>query len=116
MRAVAFDGQLRLETKARTPKPKGDQALLKIRRAGICNTDLELVAGYMNFSGILGHEFVGEVVSGADDLMGRRVVSEINVADGTCDKKECSKFCWTFKTPMEESQRKSSLCPLRSPA
>lgn len=85
MKAVIFDGRLRLDASSPRPKPQGDQALLKIRRAGICNTDLELVAGYMNFSGILGHEFVGEVVAGDDAWLGRRVVGEINVADGTCD-------------------------------
>ncbi len=87
MKAVILDGRLRVDLNAPKPQPQGDQALIKITRAGICNTDLELVAGYMNFSGILGHEFVGEVVGGAgvDDLLGRRVVGEINVADGTCD-------------------------------
>jgi alcohol dehydrogenase len=54
--------------------------------AGICNTDIEIVRGYMGFSGILGHEFVG-VVEQADDapeLIGQRVVGEINAYCGTC--------------------------------
>ena len=42
---------------------KPDEALIKIRRAGICSTDLELVKGYYPYTGILGHEFVGEVIS-----------------------------------------------------
>ncbi len=67
------------------PQPQGDQALLKIRKAGICRTDLELIGGYMNFSGVLGHEFVAEVVGGADQWLGKRVVGEINVACGECD-------------------------------
>ncbi|MBC7869743.1 MAG: alcohol dehydrogenase catalytic domain-containing protein, partial [Chitinophagaceae bacterium] len=85
MRALIYDGQLRFEKFAPVPLLKEDEALLKIRRAGICNTDLELVAGYMGFSGILGHEFVGEVQQGDDSLLGRRVVGEINVADGDCE-------------------------------
>ncbi len=85
MRALVLDSQLHLDTAAAKPVPQGDQALLKIRKAGVCRTDLELVGGYMNFSGILGHEFVGEVVGGADAWVGRRVVGEINVADGECD-------------------------------
>lgn len=85
MRALIYDGQLRLDPNAADPVLQGDQALLKIRRAGICNTDLELIAGYMNFSGILGHEFVGEVIGGSPEWAGKRVVGEINVADGTCD-------------------------------
>ena len=42
---------------------KPNEALVKIRKAGICSTDLELVKGYYPYTGILGHEFVGEVVS-----------------------------------------------------
>jgi threonine dehydrogenase-like Zn-dependent dehydrogenase len=84
MQSLFYDGTLRL-SELDTPVLQGDQALIKIRKAGICNTDLELMAGYMNFSGILGHEFVGEVVEGASEWVGKRVVGEINVADGTCD-------------------------------
>lgn len=85
MRALVFDGQLRFEAQMASPELQGDQVLLKILRAGICNTDLELVAGYMGFNGILGHEFVARVVAGPDAWLGKRVVGEINVADGTCD-------------------------------
>lgn len=86
MRAVVYDQDgLRLEKQVRIPEPAADQALLRIRQAGICNTDLELVAGMYNFSGSLGHEFVADVVAGPAEWLGRRVVGEINVADGTCD-------------------------------
>ncbi len=69
------------------PQPnKPNEALIKIRRAGICSTDLELVKGYYPYMGVLGHEFVGEVVS-APDLawVGQRVVGEINAACGKCE-------------------------------
>lgn len=59
--------------------------MIRLRCAGICNTDLELTAGYKGFAGILGHEFVGDVVAGPDDWLGQRVVGEINIACGTCD-------------------------------
>jgi threonine dehydrogenase-like Zn-dependent dehydrogenase len=85
MRALVLDETLRLDLHIPAPTLRDDQALLKIRHAGICNTDLELTQGYKNFSGILGHEFVGEVVDGSAEWIGRRVVGEINVADGTCD-------------------------------
>ncbi len=62
-----------------------DEALIRPLLGGICNTDLELVRGYYGYQGILGHEFVGEVLAGPADLIGRRVVGEINVACGTCD-------------------------------
>jgi threonine dehydrogenase-like Zn-dependent dehydrogenase len=85
VRALVFDGELHLETGLPVPEPEHHQALLRIRRAGICNTDLELMAGHMDFSGILGHEFVAEVVKGPELWLGRRVVGEINVACGECD-------------------------------
>ena len=51
--------------------------------AGICNTDLELVRGYYPYTGVLGHEFAGEVVSDGA-LAGKRVVGEINAVCGEC--------------------------------
>jgi threonine dehydrogenase-like Zn-dependent dehydrogenase len=64
-----------------------NEALIKIRKAGICSTDLELVKGYYPYTGILGHEFVGEVVE-ADDpsWIGQRVVGEINVVCHQCEQ------------------------------
>jgi threonine dehydrogenase-like Zn-dependent dehydrogenase len=56
-----------------------------VRLAGICATDLEITRGYMNFSGIPGHEFVGTVVKGSRKWQGKRVVSEINCVCGRCD-------------------------------
>lgn len=35
---------------------------MRVRLCGICNTDLELARGYMDFKGVPGHEFVGEVI------------------------------------------------------
>lgn len=70
------------------PQPqKPNEALVKIRKAGICSTDLELVKGYYPYTGVLGHEFVGEVVE-ADDAswIGQRVVGEINAVCGNCEQ------------------------------
>lgn len=66
---------------------KSDEALIKIRKAGICSTDLELVKGYYPYTGVIGHEFVGEVVE-ADDAswVGQRVVGEINVVCNQCEQ------------------------------
>jgi threonine dehydrogenase-like Zn-dependent dehydrogenase len=85
MRALVYDQTLRLVRDFPKPQPKAGEALLKIRKSGICNTDLELIRGYMNFKGVLGHEFVAEVVDGDPEWLGARVVGEINVADGMCD-------------------------------
>jgi 2-desacetyl-2-hydroxyethyl bacteriochlorophyllide A dehydrogenase len=64
--------------------PLNGECRVAVRLAGICRTDLELARGYMNFSGIPGHEFVGTVVEGPERLMGRRVVGEINAGCGAC--------------------------------
>jgi threonine dehydrogenase-like Zn-dependent dehydrogenase len=70
------------------PEPsKPGEALIRIRLAGICSTDLELVRGYYPFTGIPGHEFVGEVVASDDQSwIGQRVVGEINVTCGSCEQ------------------------------
>ncbi len=69
------------------PTPGSGEALIRVVRAGICNTDLELVKGYYGYQGVLGHEFVGVVEESPDDpsWVGRRVVGEINIACGECD-------------------------------
>jgi threonine dehydrogenase-like Zn-dependent dehydrogenase len=64
------------------PTPAPGMARVKLLEAGICNTDLELARGYMGFSGVLGHEFVGLALDGP--LAGRRVVGGINFGCGTC--------------------------------
>ena len=60
------------------------EALIRVLRAGICNTDLELTRGYYPFAGVLGHEFVGLVEEGPDEWVGQYVVGEINAVCGKC--------------------------------
>ena len=88
MRALVLEGELRLEQDRPVPQPPPGEALIRVRQAGICSTDLELVKGYMAFKGVPGHEFVGIVESAAGDvshLIGRRVAGEINAACGVCE-------------------------------
>jgi threonine dehydrogenase-like Zn-dependent dehydrogenase len=70
------------------PTPSVAEALVKVRLAGICATDLELVTGYYPYTGILGHEFVGEIVQApaAPAQIGQRVVGEINITCGQCER------------------------------
>jgi 2-desacetyl-2-hydroxyethyl bacteriochlorophyllide A dehydrogenase len=80
--AVALADQLPV------PELAAGELLLKVRCAGICSTDLEIAAGYMGYRGVPGHEFVGDVVAGVDDddeLLGARVVAEINCVCHECD-------------------------------
>jgi len=84
MRALHFDGQVARVADVPLPEWTPGTAIVRVRLAGICNTDLELVRGYMGFRGTLGHELVGEVVDGPDAWRGRRVVGEINFACGAC--------------------------------
>jgi threonine dehydrogenase-like Zn-dependent dehydrogenase len=78
------DGEVKVRRQARPRRPEGF-ALIRLLEGGICNTDLELQRGYYNFRGTPGHEFVGEVVAAdSPDLIGQRVVGEINLACGAC--------------------------------
>ncbi len=62
------------------------ESLVRVSMSGICNTDLEIVRGYAGFQGTIGHEFVGivEKADDAPDLIGKRVVGEINAGCGVC--------------------------------
>jgi len=85
MQALVFDETLRLTTDYPTPPPVAGEVLIRPHLVGICNTDLEIIRGYMGFRGVLGHEFVGTVIAGHDDTwLGRRVVGEINAACRQC--------------------------------
>ena len=84
MRAITFRRSLRFRKDLPEPRPRRDEARIRVRLAGICNTDLEIARGYMGFGGTLGHEFVGEVERGPGGLVGRRVVGEINCGCGRC--------------------------------
>jgi len=85
MRAVVFNGTPKL-TKVPDPSPAAGEALVRVLSAGICNTDLEIMKGYMRFSGVLGHEFVGIVETSSNShLQGKRVVGEINCVCHQCE-------------------------------
>lgn len=91
MKSLFFDHELQISDIPR-PQAVGSEALIKVELAGICNTDLELCRGYMDFTGVLGHEFVGTVeelgpaCSDADrqKWLHKRVVGEINCGCGHC--------------------------------
>lgn len=82
------------------PELRPRWALVRVRLAGICNTDIEILRGYHDFRGTPGHEFVGEVVDvrGVSvreraRWMGRRVVGDINVPCSAYGHRPVCVFC-----------------------
>ena len=92
MKAIVFDNELKLDNNYKKPIPNDGEALIRVKLAGICNTDYEITKGYMGYVGVLGHEFVGivEDVNSSDEektkWIGKRVVAEISWG---CDDPNC---------------------------
>lgn len=101
MKAVVFDNGLKLENNYPMPIPKKGEALIKVNTIGICNTDYEITKGYMGYKGILGHEFTGVVEKASNkELIGKRVVGEINCGCNECDlcKQGLERHCFNRST------------------
>jgi alcohol dehydrogenase len=82
------------------PRLRPGWALIRVRLAGICNTDVEILRGYHSFRGTPGHEFVGEVVDARGarrhekkSWLGRRVAGEINIACAALGFHPPCEFC-----------------------
>ena len=83
MRAIVLEkDEVQVDAVRPAPTPAADEVVVRVTRAGVCETDLQLIKGYMGFRGVLGHEFVGVAESGP--FAGRRVVGEINCACWNC--------------------------------
>ncbi len=88
MKATFFDGK-NMNYNENYPDPVPGEVLVRVSLAGLCGTDLEILDGYMAYDGVLGHEFVGVVEkSNNPDLIGKRVVGEINAGCGVCESCE----------------------------
>jgi len=86
MRALVFNQSLTFDARRPEPATSDGDTPTKVRVGGICSTDLEICKGYMGFRGILGHEFVGTVISSPQKhLINQRVAGEINIVCGKCD-------------------------------
>jgi threonine dehydrogenase-like Zn-dependent dehydrogenase len=94
--AVIRSGRLVLVHKPQPRLPRG-WALMRVRLAGICNTDVEILRGYFDFRGTPGHEFVGQVERVADrsdvGWVGQRVVGEINISCTGLGLRPLCAFC-----------------------
>ncbi len=85
MRALVFDERLTFRSDYPLPVPAEGEALVRVAFAGVCATDLEIMKGYMGFSGVPGHEFTGIVEEASDGaLLGKRVTGSINIGCGAC--------------------------------
>lgn len=88
-----------VEVEKPVPKLRRGWALVRVRMAGICNTDVEILRGYHAFRGTPGHEFVGEVAEAAGTAgqrkrwIGKRVAGEINVSCPAYGYKPVCEFC-----------------------
>jgi len=76
------DGIVEFVSDYSAPAPRLGEIAVRVLKAGVCETDLQLAKGYMGFTGVLGHEFVGVAESGR--FTGRRVAGEINCSCRTC--------------------------------
>ncbi len=86
MISVHIENGAVLVRRAAMPKPTPGSVLIRLRVAGICNTDIELMRGYYGFRGRPGHEFVGEVAGPPGSAwVGKRVVGDINLPCGSCE-------------------------------
>lgn len=81
------DGKATLRDDLPEPeRAREDDCVIRVAKAGICSTDLAMIAGLYPFEGVMGHEFVGRVETGPAEWVNKRVVGEINVACGGCDR------------------------------
>jgi (R,R)-butanediol dehydrogenase/meso-butanediol dehydrogenase/diacetyl reductase len=92
MRASFYEGARTFRTgTAPMPVAASGEALLRVRRVGICGTDLHIFQGHLDHrvprGGIIGHETFAEVAeapSGSGFSAGDRVVVEPVLACGEC--------------------------------
>jgi len=89
MQAIELNNSLNYRQDKPIPAVSGDEALIRLKLAGVCATDLELVKGYAGFTGIIGHEFVGVVEAVGQEKhqhwLNKRVVGSINIGCGVCE-------------------------------
>lgn len=90
MKAVvcAEPHKLSLDTRP-APAPKAGEALIRIRRVGLCGTDYHIFAGkhpYLEYPRVMGHELAGvvEVPSGPRLQAGQLVTVNPYLACGSC--------------------------------
>src|SRR3989441_9360909 len=107
MRASFYEGPGRFATgPVPVPPLASGEALLRVRRVGICGTDLHIFQGHLDHrvprGGVIGHETFAEVVEAPKDsgfAAGDRVVVEPVVRCGACRacRMGASYLCYRLK-------------------
>lgn len=102
MKALRFENSKLILSNIAKPVCE-NETLVRVMKSGICNTDIEIVRGYAGFEGTIGHEFIGVVEESNEneDLIGKRVVGEINVGCNACD--------WCLKYDSRHCQNRTTL-------
>ncbi len=107
MRAAFYEGPRKFATGTLpVPEPGAGEALLRMRRVGICGTDLHIFQGHLDHrvprGGVTGHETFGQVVRAPRDSgfsAGDRVVVEPLQFCGACRacRMGASYLCYSLK-------------------
>lgn len=101
LKAALFTGDTLKVIDVKKPTIDSGEVLLRVLKAGICGTDVSIIKGELKVPTplIMGHEFVGRIVEikGVnEEIIGKRVVSEINISCGKChfcrinERRHCS--------------------------
>jgi len=92
MRALVFDGALRLGTLP-LPAPEAGEVIVDVLACGISRADVDMTAGRRAVEispAVLGHQFVGRVRECGDEVdenwLGKRVVGQTVPGCGRCGR------------------------------
>jgi len=91
MKAIVCDrpGQLSVETRP-APEPRPGEAVVRIRRVGVCGTDYHIYGGrhpFLEYPRVMGHELAGEIASvpeGSAFKVGQIVAINPYLSCGAC--------------------------------
>ncbi|WP_077033632.1 zinc-binding dehydrogenase [Pelomonas sp. KK5] len=92
MRAAVLVAPGRFELRSvPVPRPGPDEVLIRVRRCGLCGTDIHIFKGHYSADRlplIPGHEFAGEVAALGEGVrslkLGQTVTADINIGCGAC--------------------------------
>ena len=90
MKAVKFDGELKLINDAPVPQPAENEALIRVLMAGICQTDIEIIKGHVSkdhvhlLVSVPPYHSVSQVLKGLKGKTSRRLLSGSRILAKQC--------------------------------